>query len=455
MLEGSILQQLAATRTGSKAPLNLGVYYKNTLVALCHALEDFILASSDRPLMVTFFQEGKWYLQEADRYGALADKADRVAIVAAPGAGFAEHPTSQKPNVAIVSIDPAEPIAREWHLMILSPSYTAMVLCQELSDADYGPAGRPAEDLERKFYGFWTFEPDLVQTTVELAIAEIQRYDAELAKDLQARATALQSDGGKHQRDELRRVVPQVVRYLQRWHENLAEPEAADRFAESDALDDNLRSNELQALLRMAQLIDRADAQNPNAGSAVASIVEALSQLLDLPAWQTKRLRLAALLHRLDPLQAITATKTTTAAQQAALAQEGRLPEESLLRVMPQLQAIAKIVGQQYECWDGSGQPDSLAYDAIPLESRLLGLAIAFQQQLAARQDEPYEAALQGALADCQAEAGTRFDPKLIETLSILTMGMLQGMPLPAATPKISSGIWLLDDASEARSPQV
>jgi len=48
-----------------------------------------------------------------------------------------------------------------------------MVLCQELSAADYGAGGQPAADLERKFYGLWTFEPALVQETVELAIAHI------------------------------------------------------------------------------------------------------------------------------------------------------------------------------------------------------------------------------------------------------------------------------------------
>lgn len=64
MLEGSILQQLHEAHRGSKRPLNLGVYYKNTLVALCHALEDFILDSDGAPLMVTAFQRGKWYLQE-------------------------------------------------------------------------------------------------------------------------------------------------------------------------------------------------------------------------------------------------------------------------------------------------------------------------------------------------------------------------------------------------------
>jgi len=56
----------------------------------------------------------------------------------------------------------------------MSPTYTAMVLCQELS-ADYGAGGQPAADLERKFYGLWTFEPALVQETVELAIAH-SRY---------------------------------------------------------------------------------------------------------------------------------------------------------------------------------------------------------------------------------------------------------------------------------------
>ena len=180
MLEGSILQQLATAHPAGKRPLNFGVYYKNTLVALCHALEDCILASKSSPLVITAFQRGKWYLQEAERYSQLAKASRQVVIVAAPDAGFAEHPTSQLPNVDLVALDPNDPVAQEWHLMILAPSFTAMVLCQELSAADYGASGQPTADLERKFYGFWTFEPALVQETVELAIAHIGRYNPEL-----------------------------------------------------------------------------------------------------------------------------------------------------------------------------------------------------------------------------------------------------------------------------------
>ena len=60
MLEGSILRKLISDRTTrDQTPLNFGVYYKNTLVALCHALEDFILAADCDPLVLTAFQRGK------------------------------------------------------------------------------------------------------------------------------------------------------------------------------------------------------------------------------------------------------------------------------------------------------------------------------------------------------------------------------------------------------------
>jgi len=209
MLEGSILSKLDQTHRYGKQPLNLGVYYKNTLVALCHALEDFILDSKSAPLMITAFQRGKWYLEEADRYSALADKSEHVTIMATPDSGFDSHPTSKKDNVSLVYLKESDPVAEEWHLMILSPTYTAMVLCQELSDADYGD-NKPQKDLERKFYGFWTFEPELVSETVDIAIAHIAEYEPELAKLMAAQVEKMTAESATRQRDDLDAVVSQV-----------------------------------------------------------------------------------------------------------------------------------------------------------------------------------------------------------------------------------------------------
>lgn len=461
MLIGSILQKLEeAHRSGGigKRPLNFGVYYKNTLVSLCHALEDCILSSSSPPLVVTAFQRGKWYLQEADRYADLAARSERVVIMAAPDAGFAEHPTSQRSNVELVSLKPEDPVAQEWHLMIFAPTYTAMVLCQELSETDYGRQGIPTHDLERKFYGFWTFEANLVQETVELAIAHIRQYQPELAEQLTAQVQAIAA-AQTHERDDLGEVVARVVDYLQEGQVHLNRHTSTAEGWHQDILDSNLISNEVQAFLRMAQLTDQADITNPMAAAEVATLAEAMGQALDLPAWQLHRLRLAGLLHRLAPLQRTEpvlspgtfgrySDEASTVAPSCPL-----VPGAQVLRTMPRLRAIATIITHQTEAWDGSGYPAGLAGDEIPLESRILGLVAEFQQQLAGfrnavdEQHHPLseETCLNKALTVCQQEQGNRWDPKLVEILSLLVSGMQQGLNLSVNQPKISAGLWLLD----------
>ena len=447
MLEGSILGRLDEAHRDGKQPLNLGVYYKNTLVALCHALEDFILDSKSAPLMVTAFQRGKWYLQEADRYSDLADKSEHVTIMAAPDSGFETHPTSSKENVALVHLKPEDPVAQEWHLMILSPTYTAMVLCQELSEEDYG-ANQPKEDLERKFYGFWTFEPKLVRETVELAIDHVRVYQPELAEVLSEKVARMTAESASRQRDDLDAVVSQVVKYLQDSRKMLRQPEEATGFSGFRALNENIASNEMQAFLRMAQLLDATDVSNPMAASEVAAMAEAMSQLLDLPAWQAKRLYLAGLLHRVGLPEVTKEYNRKSQAQQEALASD-RSSKASVLRIMPQLEAISQILIHQREAWDGSGIPLGLAYDAIPLESRIICLLADFQQKMKAyKQYSADKNPATQALADCEALAGKRYDPKLLDALSLLVMGMQQGMTLNGYQPKIATGMWLVDSTN-------
>jgi DICT domain-containing protein len=470
MLEGSILQKLETAHRGSQRPLNLGVYYKNTLVALCHALEDFVLQARSAPVIIAAFQRGKWYMQEAERYGQLAERASQIAILATAGTGFAEHPTSQRSNVSLVGLTSDDPVAQEWHLMILSPTYTAMVLCQELSDADYGSFGPPENDLERKFYGFWTFEPDLVWETVEIAIAHVGGYDGDLQRALKQQLEEMKAAFGTQERENVGLVVSRVVDYLQTSQQDLHQPEEqqASYLPHSQALGDNLLSNEMQAFLRMAQLIDQADVTNPNAAAEVTALTEAMGQILDLPAWQLKRLRLASLLHRLAPsLARIFPASPEERQEQPEERQEQPTDNQPLscpldpgiqaLRVMPRMGAVARIITHQPEHWDGTGVPGGLAYDAIPLESRILALVADFQWRVnhirvyRSKQGKTpsREETLSQALAECKEQAGKAFDPKLVEVLELLVMGMQQGMSIEASKPKIAAGVWLIDSHPE------
>jgi HD-GYP domain-containing protein (c-di-GMP phosphodiesterase class II) len=124
------------------------------------------------------------------------------------------------------------------------------------------------------------------------------------------------------------------------------------------------------------------------------------------------------------------------------------------LRMMPKLRAIAQIVNHQTEAWNGSGQPAGLMADAIPLESRILGLIAAFQQYVtqnvqrhAKDTDQPAPPMIADALARCQAESGTLWDPKLVEALGLLVMGLQQGLSLSSSHFKVSSGLWSIDDS--------
>ncbi|GAB4466861.1 MAG: DICT sensory domain-containing protein [Elainellaceae cyanobacterium] len=464
MLTGSILQKLRDAhrdgQTEGKRPLNFGVYYKNTLVALCHALEDSILEHDYSPLVITAFQRGKWYLQEADRYGQIAEKSPQIVIMAADDAGFAEHPTSQRENVALVGLDEADPVAQEWHLIIVSPDYTAMVLCQELAEEDYLKAGFPTHDLERKFYGLWTFEPSLVLETAELAIAHLGRYNPELQQQLteglSAIATQVQQEDAfcaSPTADNLGDIVSRVVDYLQTHQADDPQAEFRDRFA----IDDNLISNELQAYLRIAQLIDLTDLSNPMAAVEVTTLTEAMGNLLDLPAWQLQRLRLASLLHRIARIESgstvLSPGVSSRFDEDATVPLSCPLiPGTQLLRRMSRLKAIATILTHHTERWDGQGYPAGLRGDEIPLESRMLGLAIAFQTRVTALNAQPNADPLQNlttVLDQCKAEQGEQWDPKLVETLSLLIAGIQQGLSLSAALPKISSGLWLLDSHFE------
>jgi HD-GYP domain-containing protein (c-di-GMP phosphodiesterase class II) len=178
-----------------------------------------------------------------------------------------------------------------------------------------------------------------------------------------------------------------------------------------------------------------------------------MGQLLDLPAWQVNRLKLAGLLHRLAPLQqteSILSPGTSPYSKDPDQAPSCPLiPGAQVLRKMPELRAIATIVTHQTEQWDGSGQPGGLTNDAIPLESRILGLVEAFQYRLAQLKTEAAhlspEECMAKALADCKQEQNSRWDPKLVETLSLLVCGLQQGLNLSVRTPKIASGLWMVD----------
>ena len=450
----SSLQQLKRASSG-RLPSSYGVYFKNTLVALCHALEDHILQTSspdstNKPLVLVTFQQGKWYLQEADRYLDMARSSRHIAIAAVADSGFSEHKTGSLENVSLVNLDNSDSLVNEWNLIILSPDYASMVLCHELSPEEYRSDSQPQIDTERKFYGLWTFDRDLVEKAARILIERLHPYNPSLAADLSRQQQEISQNINPIPTD-LTGVVSRIVTYLQTSQQQLVTVsrqtrELSDLEGQASRLNKNLAANKLQAFLRMAQKVDERDIDNPLASLQVAALAEMLGQLLDLPTLRLRRLRLAGLLYRIGlaeaPIEVFRQRASQLEGANALFWRDRSVLGAQLLATMPELAPIQQIIYHEFEYWDGSGVPNGLKGEEISLESRILGLSAYFQELTQPRGDR-LALDLGEALERCQNYSGIRFDPALVEKLSsvirLCEMGWMQLPDRPSQVP----AVWL------------
>jgi two-component system cell cycle response regulator len=105
---------------------------------------------------------------------------------------------------------------------------------------------------------------------------------------------------------------------------------------------------------------------------------------------------------------------------------------ERILSAAPALLPIGKLVRASHERFDGSGYPDGLAGDAIPLGARIVAVCDAFYAMTSVR---PYRPAIspEDALTELRACAGTQFDPEVVAAFceEIAALGPSFGGHLP------------------------
>jgi hypothetical protein len=85
-----------------------------------------------------------------------------------------------------------------------------------------------------------------------------------------------------------------------------------------------------------------------------------------------------------------------------------------LLREIPLLEAVADVVRLHHERYDGSGYPDGLKADAIPIAARIVAVVAAFGAMLTPRS---YRQPLtrEAACEELRRNAGSQFDPLVVD----------------------------------------
>lgn len=172
----------------------------------------------------------------------------------------------------------------------------------------------------------------------------------------------------------------------------------------------------LATVRALAAAVDARDplTQFHSRNVAVLSVMLAEEMGLDLD--KRGLIEVAALLHDIGKIgisdRVLRKRGPLTAVEMRHIREHPGLGEKILMST--QLVEVLPWVRHHHERWDGTGYPDGLAGDAIPLEARLLCICDAYDAMTTAR---PYRTSLSSsaALQELDLCIGTQFDPTLTE----------------------------------------
>jgi diguanylate cyclase (GGDEF)-like protein len=171
------------------------------------------------------------------------------------------------------------------------------------------------------------------------------------------------------------------------------------------------------ALALMAALSER-DAWTAAHARAVGNLAATLAQKLGLSA-DADTIRSAALLHDVGKMgipDVVLNKPGPLDESEWSLMREVPLAGERILRSVPGLGVAARVVRHVHELRDGSGHPDGLAGDQIPLGSRVIAACDAYHAMTSPRPWRPAMAHEQ-AVHELLEGSDSQFDPEIVEVL--------------------------------------
>lgn len=180
-----------------------------------------------------------------------------------------------------------------------------------------------------------------------------------------------------------------------------------------------LEEARLEILERLALAAEYRDDATGEHTRRVGRECAALAEALGLPSDQVEDIRRAALLHDVGKIavpDSILLKQGSLAADETKKMREHTTVGASILSGsrFPMMRIAEEIALHHHECWDGSGYPDGLKGDQIPLAARITSVVDVFDSLTHKR---VYKRAwtTEEALDEIERLAGSKFDPVVVE----------------------------------------
>jgi diguanylate cyclase (GGDEF)-like protein len=191
-------------------------------------------------------------------------------------------------------------------------------------------------------------------------------------------------------------------------------PISAERRAAATAIGQHASDAAAEAL---ASVLAPQPHHRGQPSDMIATLATGMALQLGLPQDEIERIRMASLLHDLGklavPLEILEKRSALSDQEWQAIGEHPRIGQVILEQASSLREAVPTVL-HHHERFNGGGYPHGLRGKEIPLGARIVAVADAYHAMI---QDRPYRNARDHAqaLAELRANAGTQFDPDIVD----------------------------------------
>jgi putative nucleotidyltransferase with HDIG domain len=180
----------------------------------------------------------------------------------------------------------------------------------------------------------------------------------------------------------------------------------------------NIGTESLEGVIQaLASLIDTRDPYALRHSHAVTELAITLAAAMDLDDEEITNIRYAAILHDIGKIgisETILSKPGPLLPGERAVVEAHPLVGVSILRNIPYMENIVPLIRHHHEHYDGSGYPDRLLGDQIPLGAQIISVADVFEALTTGERSYHRGLSISEACGILRQEAGRSLNPRLV-----------------------------------------
>jgi HD domain-containing protein len=185
--------------------------------------------------------------------------------------------------------------------------------------------------------------------------------------------------------------------------------------------------------MALANAIEAKDSYTRGHSERLAKLAGACAERMNLSRDEVGAVRLGAILHDVGkigiPDRILRQSMSLTEDEMAWMRRHPQIGAD-IIGPVEGLHHVSPLIRHHHEKWDGTGYPNGLRGNAIPMGSRIIAVADAFEAMVADRIYRP-SLGLEKALEELRAGRGSHFDPQVVDTFLDMIANDTVHLPLP------------------------